>query len=191
MRRLVVSVFSKLRHFMNSAKVDEVGVKSLLACRVERRKKGGMIKIGNGCVISGVMITERENSFIDIGNNVFIGGNTTFDCVERISIEDDVLISYGCLIADSDNHNIHYEIRKNDLRDWIRNGGHDWTATNTKPVHVGKGVWLGARVIVLKGVTIGEGAVVGAGSVVTRDVPSYTMVAGNPARVIRKIELHG
>jgi acetyltransferase-like isoleucine patch superfamily enzyme len=176
---------------MNSAKVDEVGVKSLLACRVERRKKGGMIKIGDGCVISGVMITERENSFIDIGNNVFVGGNTTFDCVERISIEDDVLISYGCLIADSDNHNIHYEIRKNDLRDWMQNGGHDWTTIDTKPVHVGKGVWLGAREVVLKGVTICEGAVEGAGNVGARDVPSKSGVAGNPARVIRKIEIHG
>ena len=191
MRRLLVGVHIKLRHFINSTKVSGLGAKSLLSCRIERRKKGGKIKIGNGCVISGVMITERENSLIDIGNNVFVGGNTIFDCVERILIEDDVLISYGCLIADSDNHNIHYKIRKNDLMDWVKDGGHDWATTVTKPVHVGKGVWIGARAIVLKGVTIGEGAVVGAGSVVTRDVPCYTLVAGNPARVIRKIELNG
>lgn len=191
MRGLLVNLYIKLRHFINSTKVGELGTKSLLSCRIECRKKGGMIKVGDGCVVSGVMITERENSLIDIGNNVFVGGNTIFDCVERISIEDDVLISYGCLIADSDNHNIHYEIRKNDLIDWVRDGGHDWATTITKPVHIGKGVWIGARAMVLKGVAIGEGAVVGAGSVVTRDVPSYTVVAGNPARVIKKIELNG
>ncbi len=55
------------------------------------------------------------------------------------------------------------------------------------PVHVGDKSWIGFNSIVLKGVTIGEGAVVGAGSVVTKDVSAWTVVAGNPARVIREI----
>jgi acetyltransferase-like isoleucine patch superfamily enzyme len=59
-----------------------------------------------------------------------------------------------------------------------------------KPIRIGRGAWLGARVIILKGVTVGEGAVVGAGSVVTRDVAPYTLVAGNPARFIREIPLN-
>jgi acetyltransferase-like isoleucine patch superfamily enzyme len=54
------------------------------------------------------------------------------------------------------------------------------------PIRIGRGVFVGARSIVLKGVTIGDGAVVGAGSVVTSDVPAHTLVAGNPAKELRK-----
>ena len=90
------------------------------------------------------------------------------------------------LILDSDNHNIGYSIRKNDLADWKR-GYHDWSTTKRAPVKISRGAWLGARCIILKGVTVGEGAVVGAGAVVTRDVPPWTVVAGNPAMIIRQI----
>ncbi len=187
MRSLIVNFYGKLRHFLNAAKVNQLGTGSLLSCRIERRKKGGVISIGEGSVISGFLITETENSRIEIGNNVFIGGKTILDCVEHIVIEDDVLISYGCLLADSDNHSLRYEIRKHDLADWRNGGEHDWSSTRTKPVRLKKGVWIGARAIILKGVTIGEGAVIGAGAVVTHDIPSYTIAAGNPARVIREL----
>jgi acetyltransferase-like isoleucine patch superfamily enzyme len=55
------------------------------------------------------------------------------------------------------------------------------------PIRICRGAWIGARSIILKGVTIGEGAIVGAGSVVTRDVPAFTIVAGNPARILREL----
>lgn len=58
---------------------------------------------------------------------------------------------------------------------------------NIAPVKISDKVWIGFNSIILKGVTIGEGAVVGAGSVVTKDVPAWTVVAGNPARIIREI----
>jgi galactoside O-acetyltransferase len=56
-----------------------------------------------------------------------------------------------------------------------------------KPVKIEDKVWIGFNSIILKGVTVGEGAIVGAGSVVTKDVPPYTIVAGNPARIIREL----
>lgn len=58
-------------------------------------------------------------------------------------------------------------------------------------VIIGNDAWIGAGAIIMNGITIGEGAIVGAGSVVTRDVPAHTVVAGNPAKVIRTIETHG
>jgi acetyltransferase-like isoleucine patch superfamily enzyme len=153
---------------------------------VSIRVVGGVISVGSGCLVHGDLVTETGNSSIAIGDNVFIGGGTIIDCVRSIEIEDDVLISYGCIIADSDNHSTSYSVRRNDTAEW-KGGRHDWSRTPTKPVRIAKGAWLGARVIVLKGVTIGEGAVVGAGSVVTRDVASYTVAAGNPARLVREI----
>ena len=153
---------------------------------IDKRSKKSTIQIGKDCLIEGNLVTETDESFLAIGNNTYIGGGTIVDCVKSIVIGNDVLISYGCMIADSDNHSTRYSIRKKDLADWMQQK-HDWTTTNSKPIQIFTGVWIGAKTIILKGVTIGEGAIVGAGSVVTKDVPAWTIVAGNPARVIREI----
>jgi len=167
-----------------------VGKGTVVGGFVERRAVNSYVEIGRDCQIQGGLITETDSSRIVIGNNVFIGGaGTLIDCAVSVSISDDVLISYGCIISDSDNHSVRYSIRKNDLKDWRDGGRHDWTTTLSKPVVIGKGVWIGARSIILKGVELGEGVIVGAGSVVTRSVPPYTIVAGNPARIIREIPI--
>jgi galactoside O-acetyltransferase len=106
-----------------------------------------------------------------------------------IEIGDDVLISYGGILADSDNHSTNLSLRRGDLARW-RSGNYDWTHAPIKPIRIENGAWLGARVIILKGVTIGEGAIVGAGSVVRSNVPPFTIVAGNPAEIIREIPPH-
>jgi len=150
------------------------------------RNRKSHIVIGKDCRIQGSLVTETAGSRIDIADNVFIGGETIFDCAVHISIGEDVQISYQCLLMDSDNHSISYSVRKNDVHKF-RNMEPDWSVAKSAPIKVNKGAWIGARTIILKGVTIGEGAVVGAGSVVTKDVPAWTIVAGNPARVIREI----
>ncbi len=155
------------------------------------RKPGGRIVIGEDSLVEGTLVAETATAVIAVGRNTFVGGQSLVDCVANISIGDDVLISHGCLIADSDNHNIHYRVRQKDLRDWRDNQDHDWSTTQTVPVRIENGSWIGARAIILKGVTVGEGAVVAAGSVVTRNVPPYTVVAGNPAKVVRDIEHDG
>ena len=64
----------------------------------------------------------------------------------------------------------------------------DWSTAEKAPIRICRGAWIGARAVIMKGVTVGEGAVVGTGSVVMRDVPPYTVVLGNPARVIRELD---
>lgn len=186
-------MFTGLKKYFNRKskvkKLSSCGINSEIVGVIDKRCKGGVLNIGRDCLIEGMLVTETEQSRILIGDNVFIGGGSVLDCVDSIVIENDVLISYQCLIADSDNHSIRYSIRKNDLRDW-REGRHDWSTTTTLPIIISKGVWVGAHSIILKGVKIGEGAIVGAGSVVTKDVPPYTIVAGNPAKIIREIPVH-
>jgi acetyltransferase-like isoleucine patch superfamily enzyme len=113
-----------------------------------------------------------------IGNRVFLGDGVTLKANRQIVIEDDVLISQGCYIGDSDDHPIDLEARI---------AGRPSAAEEIRPVRIARGAWIGRRSLILKGVTIGEGAIVGAASIVTKDVPPFSIAAGNPARVIRSL----
>lgn len=176
-----------LRERRNKKHIDKLGINTQIVGSVNKRKDGAKINIGNDSLIQGTIVTETEEATLTIGNNVFVGGGSVIDCVKSITIYDDVLVASNCLIMDSDNHSISYSLRKKDLSDWRDNCGHDWTTTKSKCVILGKGCWIGANSIILKGVEIGEGAVVGAGSVVTKNIEPYTIWAGNPARLIREI----
>ena len=151
------------------------------------------LKIANDSLVQGQFVFERESGVIEIGSNTFVGGGQ-FICIEGIKIGNDVLISWGCTFIDNDAHSLDWELRKDDVADWKRGVDENavgkykkWQNVNRKRIIVEDKVWIGFNVIVLKGVTIGEGAVVGAGSVVTKDVPPYTMVAGNPAKVVKNL----
>ena len=101
----------------------------------------------------------------------YINAGTQIRCMERVTIGDGCAIGRNVMIMDFDAHEITY-------KDGSKN-------RITASIEIGKHVWIGAGATILKGVSIGDNAVVGAGSVVTRDVPANTIVAGNPARVIR------
>ena len=108
---------------------------------------------------------------IRVGKNVFINHACTFMDRGGITLGDDVFIGPKvCLITE--NHGLEPTMRR---------------TLTSKPIHIERGAWIGAGAIVLPGVTVGENAVVGAGSVVTHDVPANTVVAGNPAKVIKQI----
>jgi len=175
------------RHGQNIAALNSCGSGTTLEGMVDRRAAAAHISIGHRCQMQGLLVAERGESRLVIGNNVGIGSGTILDCALSIEVEDDVLFSYQCIVADSDNHSIYPELRVRDLGDWMDGGRHDWSRTGMAPVRICRGAWIGARAMILKGVTIGEDAVVAMGSVVTRDVPPRTIVGGNPARVIREI----
>jgi acetyltransferase-like isoleucine patch superfamily enzyme len=104
-----------------------------------------------------------------IGDRVFINNGVFLACCQEIIIGDDVAIANDVYITDSDSHGV--EGRK----------------VREAPVRIGNGSWIGARSVILPGVTIGSRALIAAGAVVTRDVPDDTLVGGNPARVIREL----
>lgn len=185
--KIINKLIATLKKIQPVKKVDGlmIGKDTVLEGTVDIRKKGGEVKIGEGSLILGLIATETETSRVSIGNNVEIGSGTIIDCVVEVTIQDDVIISYQCIIQDSDNHSQKSNLRKNDTSDWLKNHYHNWEVTPKKAVKILKGAWICAHAIILKGVTIGEGAIVGAGSVVTKDVPDYAIVAGNPAKIIK------
>jgi UDP-2-acetamido-3-amino-2,3-dideoxy-glucuronate N-acetyltransferase len=130
-----------------------------------------------GCTIGDYT---KVGAFVEIQKGAFVGRNCkisshTFIC-EGVTIEDDVFIG----------HNVTFI---NDMYPRATAGGALQTEADWKvvPTLIKKGASVGSSVTVLAGVTIGEGAIVGAGSVVTKDVPPWTIVAGNPAKILRLI----
>ena len=106
--KILLSMFNKLH-------VTTIGKNSDLFCRLDKRNKNSIINIGNNCLINGRIVTETKNSSIVIKNNVFVGGKTIIDCKDEIIIEDNVLISYECIIADHDSHSLISNKREDDL----------------------------------------------------------------------------
>jgi galactoside O-acetyltransferase len=97
-----------------------------------------------------------------------------------------VIISWGVTIVDHNSHSLQWRHRKEDVRRWAI-GEKIWDGVKVAPVTIGSRVWIGFGATILKGVRVGEGAIVAAGAVVTRDVPPYCIVGGNPAREIRQL----
>ncbi|WP_319001939.1 acyltransferase [Clostridium algoriphilum] len=122
----------------------------------------GSFKIFNGC-----FITVNKGATLTLGSG-FINNNVNISCFDKITIGEGVAISEDVIIRDSDNHNIIYDGFK-----------------KTKPITIGNHVWIGMRVTILKGVTIGDGAIIAVGSVVTKDVPPNCLVGGTPAKVLK------
>ena len=164
-----------------------IGAGSRIEGGVDVRAGGCRLVIGASSSVSGTLVLEREGSRIQIGDGTHVGGGTIIDSAEAVEVGSDVLISFDVVIFDHDSHSIHYDQRRGDGTEWMA-GRKDWTHKRRAPVRIESKSWIGARAIILKGVTIGAGSVVAAGSVVTRDVPPWTVVAGNPARVIRQLE---
>lgn len=161
---------------------------------IDPKSSAKRLHIGADCVLAGTIVFETpDQGCIHIGNRCHIGGGTQLISRSAIVVEDDVTIAWNCTIYDHDSHSLSWDERRNDtlqeVADYAATGNpianKDWSNVNTKSIRVGKRAWLGFGVTVLKGVEIGEGAVVGAGSVVTRNVLPYTVVAGNPARVVK------
>ena len=146
----------------------------------------GRIHIGENNRLLGNFATRLPDSRIRVGDRCFIAAGTMVIAAQSVEIGNDVLIGEGCYISDNDGHSLDLEIRSHDLTN-RRKGIKIWDGIATAPVVIGDNAWIAPRSIILKGVTIGRGAVIGAGSVVTKDVPPMTLAAGNPARVLRKL----
>lgn len=151
--------------------------------------RNSKISIGKGTIINSgflsnllglyqrTIIIARHGGEISLGNNIGISGSTIYSMC-KISIGDNCLIGANCKIIDNDFHPLALNKRQNNqLEDIIK-----------RPIFIGRNCFIGMNTIILKGTTIGENCVVGAGSVVCGTFPDNTIIAGNPARIIKILE---
>lgn len=134
-------------------------------------RNNGFIELGDTVkIFSGVKLSvygTDHRAMLKIGSHVSIGDRTEIHCGKNIAIGDHCVIAWDVVILDHDYHRLNSPTQVH------------------KPVRIEDHVWIGCRAIILKGVRIGKGSVVAAGSVVTRDVPENTLVAGNPAKIVK------
>ena len=138
----------------------------------------GRLDVGAGVLFEpGVWITAPGDARVVIGAGTFLNLGVMVAAMELVEIGDHCMFANGCFVTDA-NH------RFDDPRMPIT-----WQGFTSKgPTRIGDNVWCGANVVVGSGVTIGERCVIGANSVVTQDVPAFSIAAGAPARVLRKVE---
>lgn len=144
----------------------------------------GRIEIGEKVTLGGrnswiVGYKVSVDAQFVIEDGVTIGYQNTFSIARRIRIGCGTMLAPNVQIYDNPTHPLSPERR-------LRH--ESFTLDEAAPVDIGENVWIGTNAIIMRGVTIGDGSVVGAGSVVTRDVPPRTLAAGNPARVIRRLD---
>lgn len=148
-------------------------------------KSDGMFRIAKGVHISnyfdgalylgdkvelykdvGIYI-DAENASVAIGANSYINSRSEIKCQSSVEIGSNCAISWDVCIMDTDYHSLNGEVI-------------------SKPIYIDDNVWIGCKATILKGVSIGKGAVIAAGALVTKDVPAYALVGGVPAKVIKE-----
>ena len=153
------------------------------------------VDIGANSHIFSTFVILRPEATITVGERCQLGASQ-FISAENIEVGDDVLMAWNITVMDNDAHALEWEARATDaavfLSDYLQDAENPllnkpWDDVARRRIRIGNKTWIGFNASILKGVEIGERAVVGAGSVVTRTVPSRAVVAGNPARVVRKL----
>ncbi len=143
--------------------------KSLRPTRLGMSNNSRLIVKDNFKIFDNAQIFINQNATLILGSG-YINSSVNLACYQQIEIGEDVAIAENVTIRDSDNHLI------------ISNPNFQKTA----PIKIGNHVWIGMNATILKGVTIGDGAIIAAGAVVTKDVPERCLVGGVPAGIIKK-----
>ena len=160
-------------------------------------KGGATLKIGDNCTIKSsflsnlvglysrtIIVTRAPGAEIVIGNNVGISGATIY-ARKKITIGDNTCIGGNCKILDNDFHPIEVEARNKLLQNVH---GSDVDLVSAREIYIGKNCFIGCNTIILKGTVLRDGCVVGAGAVVAGKFQDNSVIVGNPARVIKKLE---
>jgi maltose O-acetyltransferase len=162
------------------------GTRVLLGGRIANPQgRREAINLGEHTWIAGELLVFPHAGSIRVGNYCYVGDGARIWAAEAVTIGDRVFIAHGVNIHDNDAHSLSAEERHRHFRELVMSGRRSFVENlQVARIAIGDDAWIGFNATVLKGVTIGEGAVVGACAVVTRDVTPYAVVAGNPASVV-------
>ena len=156
---------------------------------IDTGRGGGVrIRIGGHSRIEGELLVFAHGGEISLGDWCFIGPGTRIWSGASIKIGDRVMISHNVNIFDNLTHPLDAAQRHVHFRRIMEHGHPQDITLGDRPVVIEDNAWIAASATILRGVRIGHGAIVGAGAVVTADVPPMTVVAGNPARIIRQLD---
>jgi acetyltransferase-like isoleucine patch superfamily enzyme len=145
------------------------------------------IVVGAHSRILGELLTFAHGGDIRIGEWCYVGEGARIWSAASIDIGDRVLISHSVNIFDNLTHPLRASARHDQIRHIFTRGHPREISLDESPVRICNDAWIGACAIVLRGVTVGECSIVAAGAVVTKDVPAFSIVAGNPAVLVREI----
>jgi acetyltransferase-like isoleucine patch superfamily enzyme len=145
------------------------------------------IVIGSHSFIRGKLEISASGGAISIGEWCYVGADTRIWSVASIEIGNRVLIAHSVNIMDNLTHPLQAAQRHEQIKAIFTRGHPRKISLDEKPIKICDDAWIGAGAIVLRGVTVGQGGIVAAGAVVTKDVPPHTIVAGNPAVVVKEL----
>jgi maltose O-acetyltransferase len=167
------------------------GTQLLPGCKMLNfRSDPRLIEIGRDCRIAAEFMIFGHGGKITVGSNCFIGEGSRIWSANNISIGDNVLISHNVNIHDTNSHSLSAARRRAHVNDiFLRGHPPELPDVPDSPVVIEDDVWIGFNSTIMKGVTIGKGAVIGACSVITKDVAAFTVVVGTPARVVGQAQL--
>lgn len=163
--------------------------------RFDGKYKKNEVSIGQDSMVGCNFIFESDGGEIEIGDNTFINGGTSLISRSKVKIGNNVTIAWGCTIYDHNSHSLDFLERQKDIQrqnDDFKSGRNfitskDWSVVKSQPIVIEDNVWIGFDSVVLAGVTIGEGSIIGAKSVVRENIKPWSVVIGNPAVVVKKL----
>ena len=167
---------------------DSAYIETTFSFQFFRSQREHAVEYGRGAsTYLGTMFDVGPNGRVTLGDYALVHG-ARIVCDAEVSIGDYALISWNVVLMDTYRVPMNAQERREEMkRVPTREKRLACAAVAAKPIHIERNVWIGFDACVLPGVTIGEGSIVGARSVVTQSVPPFTIVGGNPARVIREI----
>lgn len=195
LHRLFYNPYKFIKKYKNIHIQDTTILLKSCVFRFDGKEKKNLVVIGGNSMVGCSFIFESDGGEITIGENTFINSGTNLISRNNIRIGDNVTIAWGCTIYDHNSHSLDYRERQKDIyrqNNDYRNSRNfiyskDWDTVKSQPIVINDNAWIGFDSVILAGVTIGEGAIVGARSVVRHDVEPWTVVAGNPAVIIKRL----
>jgi len=176
---------SRLKELEGKLSVGE-GSDLKLANILYFQKQPGKITIGKHSIIKGELITFKHGGEIRIGDYCHVGPDSHIWSAKLISIGNRVLIAHNVNIHDNISHPLDSKSRHEEFAKSLVDGVQETDLLRESEIIIEDDAWIGFNATILKGVRIGKGAIIGANTVITEDVPPYAVVVGNPAKIIKQ-----